>query len=101
MIHDLSMKKCGCLLIVEGNTLLGIFTDGDLRRALAERGGSVLEEKMGSLMTGEPKVALPGELAWEAMERMEGDPLRPVTVLPVVENGELKGLLRLHDILQV
>jgi arabinose-5-phosphate isomerase len=100
-LHELSQKKCGCLLVVDKeNQLKGIFTDGDLRRAIQNLGPSALQMKIEDLMTQDPKSTKPQLLAYHAMHTMEEDPLKPITVLPVVEEGKVVGLLRMHDILQ-
>ncbi|MCB1136053.1 MAG: KpsF/GutQ family sugar-phosphate isomerase [Chlamydiia bacterium] len=101
VLPDLSARGCGCMLVVDDKEkLLGIFTDGDLRRGLQTRGGAIVNEPMGNLMTTAPKHIHPDVLAWEAMKAMEEDPSRPVYVLPVVENEKVVGLLRMHDIVQ-
>jgi arabinose-5-phosphate isomerase len=99
---ELSNKKCGCVLIVDSNKrLLGIFTDGDLRRALQTNGGKVVDTPMGELMTSNPRWIDSDVLAWDAMKRMEADPLRPITVLPVIAaNHTVVGIIKLHDIVQ-
>lgn len=100
ILVELTNKKCGCLLVVDKNhTLEGIFTDGDLRRALQERGSSVLEAKMSNLMTQSPLYATKNELAFEAMKRMQKDPKKWVMMLPVLEEKKVVGLLRMHDII--
>ncbi len=95
-------KRCGCLLITdEKNHLLGIFTDGDLRRALQKHGSKILDLQLKDLKGTTPKVILSKKMAWEAMQLMEADQERPFMVLPVVdEDGSLKGLIKMHDILQ-
>lgn len=103
ILVELSNKKCGCICVVnKDDTLLGIFTDGDLRRAI-----QVFQEKafvcsIESLMTLNPKVTYPDVLAYHAMCLMEEDPKKAITVLPVVsKNGNtLLGLIKMHDILQ-
>jgi arabinose-5-phosphate isomerase len=101
VIVELSNKKCGCLLICSPKgELLGIFTDGDLRRALQTNGAAVLEKKMEQLMTKDPLHIEAETLAIQALELMESDPKRIVTVLPVVEEGRVIGILRMHDIIQ-
>lgn len=98
---ELSNKRCGCLLVVdEKKHLKGIFTDGDLRRALQSKGGKVLEEPIENLMTKEPKWIEPSKLAYEAMQRMESDPKHPIMVLPVVKEKKVVGLIKMHDIVQ-
>lgn len=100
LLPELSAKRCGCLIARdEAGQLQGVFTDGDLRRALERLGSKALETKIETLMSKAPRTAAPGELAWDAMRRME-DPTRPVTSLPVLQEGRVVGLIRMHDILQ-
>jgi arabinose-5-phosphate isomerase len=100
-LHELSAKKCGCLLVCDQNQrLMGIFTDGDLRRAIQAKGAEALQRKMSELMTAFPLVVAPHLLVFEAMRQMEIDSSRLVTALPVVENERVIGLLRMHDIVQ-
>ncbi|MEN9655024.1 MAG: hypothetical protein RL235_1136 [Chlamydiota bacterium] len=100
LLHELSAKRSGCLLVVEGaDRLIGIFTDGDLRRALATKGAAALNEPVAHFMTREPRTITPHTLAIDAMRQMEA--VSPVTVMPVVDQGALVGLLRMHDILQM
>lgn len=93
----LSSMGCGCLLIVDGdNKLLGVFTDGDLRRYLSEKGADVLETNLGDLMTKEPLIVSTDMKAVDAMSAMEKP--KPVTFLPVVDNGVLQGIVTLHTL---
>ncbi len=100
VLHELSMKRCGCLLIADEDRLLGIFTDGDLRRSIQKKGGEALQLKLSDLMTPSPRTISPDNLAFDAMKRMEEDLGRLITVLPVTDGKNLVGLLRMHDILQ-
>jgi arabinose-5-phosphate isomerase len=101
VLHELSDKRSGCLIIVdEKKMLLGIFTDGDLRRALQKKGSMVLEEKIENIMTKSPRTIEPSKLAFEAMKLMESDILKPVMMLPVVEEGRVCGLIKMHDLIQ-
>jgi arabinose-5-phosphate isomerase len=101
VLHELSTKKCGCLLVVdEKRELKGIFTDGDLRRAIELNGPNALQMPLSRLMTSAPKSIAPGLLAFEAVKQMEEDPTRLITVLPVLEKERVVGLIRMHDILQ-
>lgn len=102
ILVELSNKRCGCILITDDNfKLLGIFTDGDLRRALQKVGGQVLDACMQDLMSPNPFSIGPEILAWEAMKLMEADYQKRMMVLPVI-NAETKvlGLLHMHDIIQ-
>jgi len=101
ILPELTGKRCGCVLIAdEASRLEGIFTDGDLRRAIHASGENALQREMGSLMTRSPRTVDPERFAIEALRQMEEDPNRLITVLPVVEGGKIAGLLRMHDILQ-
>lgn len=101
VLVELSNKRCGCLVIVdEEKQLQGIFTDGDLRRALETRGEKVLQESLSSLMTPTPRSIDASSLAWEARQLMESDQKQPIMVLPVIEREEVVGLIKMHDLLQ-
>lgn len=94
-----TQHKLGAVLICEGARLVGIITDGDLRRALAHR------EKFFSLraqevMTVRPIVASPEMMAKEALDLMENRASQ-ISVLPVVDaRGDALGLVRLHDLVR-
>ncbi len=101
VLVELSNKQCGCICVVDDATrLLGIFTDGDLRRALQKLGPAALGATMGALMTAAPRTTTPDVLAYEAMRTMEADQKHPITVLPVVDDTRCIGLIKMHDILQ-
>jgi arabinose-5-phosphate isomerase len=100
ILHELTGKRCGCILIAQEKVLEGIFTDGDLRRAIQAKGEGALQIQMGNLMTKSPLVTEPGQFAIDALKRMEENPDRLITVLPVLEKRSVVGLLRLHDIIQ-
>lgn len=98
---ELSNKRCGCLLIVSTDQdLLGIFTDGDLRRALQAEGSAVLEKSMQELMTRSPITVEETCLALEAIQIMQENPKRFVMMLPVVKERKLIGLIHMHDIIR-
>lgn len=99
---ELSNKRCGCILVINSECKLqGIFTDGDLRRALQKQGPVALDSIMSQVMTLAPQCIGPEARAWEAMKRMEAHPLYEITVLPVIEDDKkLVGLIKLHDIIQ-
>lgn len=99
---ELSKKRCGCVFIVDDNNILqGIFTDGDLGRALNAHGSKALEKTIGELMVRSPRSIGPDVLAWEALREMESDQKRAITVLAVLdEKRKLLGLIKMHDIIQ-
>jgi arabinose-5-phosphate isomerase len=99
---ELSNKRCGCVMIVDAHKkLLGIFTDGDLRRSLQKFGSKVLETTMSELMTKTARFIESQAMASDALALMEADQKHPITVLPVVdEEDKVVGLIKMHDIVQ-
>ena len=82
--------------------LIGLITDGDLRRALRDHAPNTWASlKASDLMTKDPITVTPDQMAVEAIQRMEHNRRKPIAVLPVVNSdGVLEGLLRLHDLVQ-
>ena len=82
--------------------LLGLITDGDLRRALRTHSPQAWAAiQAADLMTTDPITAAPDQLAVAALELMERNRRKSISVLPVqAASGELVGLLRLHDLVQ-
>jgi len=80
----------------------GLITDGDLRRALQSHGAAQWSMlKAADLMTADPITVQIGTLAIEAIERMERNRRKAISVLPVVDPEQrMQGLLRLHDLVQ-
>lgn len=101
ILVELSNKRAGCVLVVDENKkFLGIFTDGDLRRALQKFESDVLHRKVSELMTKSARFTNPDTLAWDALKVMENQK-SPIMVLPVLdEENHVVGILKLHDILQ-
>ena len=97
----LTHKQCGCVLIMEcENRVQGIFTDGDLRRAFQKDPATMLEKRMKDLMTRAFLRIEKGVLAFEALRMMQKDPKRRVMMMPVLDENNLIGLIRMHDIVQ-
>ena len=83
-------------------SLLGILTDGDLRRALQDHGAETWTHLTAKdLMTADPITVQADVLVVKALEQMERNRRKPISVLPVVnQDQQLMGLLRLHDLVQ-
>jgi arabinose-5-phosphate isomerase len=99
VIYEMSSKGLGMTCVVGGDDeeLLGIITDGDLRRRM-ERGGEILDLAASEVMTRHPVTVSRKTLAAEALNIMEQ---RKITSIVVVEDGEPKrvaGVLHLHDL---
>ncbi|MGH2613488.1 MAG: KpsF/GutQ family sugar-phosphate isomerase [Rhabdochlamydiaceae bacterium] len=97
---EFSGKRLGCIIVTdEKGVFQGIFTDGDLRRSLQSLGSSVLEKKLEDLMTRTAITTHSKEMAWDALKMMQKDPTRWIMMLPVLENRQVVGLIRMHDII--
>jgi arabinose-5-phosphate isomerase len=96
VIYEMSRKKLGVTAVVEGEKLVGIVSDGDLRRLLEKRGKDVMDLTAGEAMTRSPKTISAGEFAATALAVMEE---KKITSLMVVDaGGKLEGIVHLHDL---
>jgi len=92
---EMTAKSFGCVGVVDdGGRLLGIVTDGDLRRHMSP---DLLARRTVDLMTGNPKTIRPQALASEAVHTMNSG---KITNLFVVEDGHPIGILHIHDCLR-
>ena len=96
VIYEMSRKKLGVTAVVEGERLVGIVSDGDLRRLLERKGKDVLDMSAEECMTRDPKTISGQEFAATALAIMEE---RKITSLVVVD-GDMKveGIVHLHDL---
>jgi arabinose-5-phosphate isomerase len=102
VVKMLSKYALGAVNVVDENAhLLGIITDGDLRRIIEKTAPENLSTLSAEqMMTANPTVAAPEMLAFDALRLMEDRP-RQIAVLPVTdEKGICVGMLRLHDIVR-
>ncbi|HXY78289.1 MAG TPA: SIS domain-containing protein [Candidatus Acidoferrales bacterium] len=96
VIYEMSRKKLGVTAVVEGEKLVGIISDGDLRRLLESRGKDALDLTAGEAMTRNPKTITASEFAATALAMMEE---KKITSLAVVDGaGKLEGIVHLHDL---
>src|SRR3979490_1012296 len=96
VIYEMSRKKLGVAAVVEGERLVGIISDGDLRRLLEKRGKDVLDLIAQEAMTKNPQTIAAGEFAASALALMEE---KKITSLMVVDgSGILEGIVHLHDL---
>ena len=102
VVKAISRHALGAVNVVDNaGKLIGIVTDGDLRRTIERTGPADLGGLDASaMMTRDPITASPEMLAYDALQLMENRPSQ-ISVLPVVEaDGKCVGLLRLHDIVK-
>jgi arabinose-5-phosphate isomerase len=98
VIYEMSSKGLGMTCVVDGDdTLLGIITDGDLRRHL-QRGGEFLEFTAADVMTRNPVSVPPTTLAAEALNLMEQRKITSVVVTNREHAGGVAGVVHLHDL---
>jgi arabinose-5-phosphate isomerase len=96
-LMEVTSKRLGMTAIVDDSMqVLGIFTDGDLRRVL-DRAADLRTTRMDQVMTRNPKTVSPGMLAAEAVHLME---THSITSLVVVDEGKVVGALNVHDLLR-
>lgn len=91
----MSKKALGIVNISENEKLNGVFTDGDLRRALSNENIDVYKADIKSLMSINPITVPSTMLAIEALKLMND---KNISALPVVDNGKLVGTVRINDI---
>jgi arabinose-5-phosphate isomerase len=93
----ISQKGFGCLGITDPRgSLVGIITDGDLRRHLT--GGDILARPVEDVMTTEPKTIGPDALVASALEILNS---AAITALLVVERRKPVGIVHMHDLLRI
>jgi arabinose-5-phosphate isomerase len=96
VIHVMSSKRLGVTAVTEGDRLLGVISDGDLRRLLQSKGKDVLDLTAADCMTKSPKTIAPDAFAASALNIMEE---KKITSLCVVDaTGKLRGIVHLHDL---
>lgn len=96
VIFEISEKRLGVTAVVENNKVIGIITDGDIRRMLNER-DSFSDLTAKDIMTQNPKTTSSEAMVIDAFHLMENF---KITQLIVVDDSEFKGVLHLHDILK-
>jgi arabinose-5-phosphate isomerase len=97
-IIEITAKSLGCVGVVDGAGLLvGIITDGDLRRHMAP---DLLNQPVERVMTRGPRTVRPQATIAEALGLMAAKDRRPITSLFVVEEGKPVGVLHMHDCLR-
>ena len=102
VIRAISKHSLGAVNVVdEHDKLVGIITEGDLRRTIEKTEAKNLERLTAAqMMTRQPTTVAPAMLAFDALKLMENRPMQ-ISVLPVIDEQEnCVGLIRLHDIVR-
>ena len=96
---EMGHKRLGMTAIVDGNDrLLGLYTDGDLRRSLNDASIDLRTTRIDAVMTRGPRTIAPDALATEAAQQMEAHQIQGLLV--TAEDGRLLGALNIHDLLR-
>jgi arabinose-5-phosphate isomerase len=97
-ILEISSKRLGCTIIEDEDSgkMLGIVTDGDLRR-LMEKHSDISHFSAGDILNPNPRTITPDALAIEALDEMRNN---SITQLIVVENEKYIGVIHIHDLLK-
>ena len=96
VIIEMTSKRLGATVVSEGEKILGIITDGDLRRMLMNT-PDIEHVKAAQIMTSNPKTIEEDALVVDALHKMRHN---SITQLPVVCDGKYLGIIHLHDILK-
>ncbi|MFA5354831.1 MAG: KpsF/GutQ family sugar-phosphate isomerase [Thermodesulfovibrionales bacterium] len=98
-VMEISSKRLGVTVVAdENNRMLGILTDGDIRRGIEKWGKEFFDMQAGEAMTKNPRTISEDELAAKALNIME---THAITSLVVPDSeGRAKGIIHLHDILK-
>ena len=96
VIIEMTHKRLGATVVMKEGQLLGIITDGDLRRMLMKY-PNIEQVKASQIMTSNPKTIDETALVVDALHKMREN---SITQLPVVHDGKYLGIIHLHDILK-
>ncbi|MBF0343081.1 MAG: KpsF/GutQ family sugar-phosphate isomerase [Nitrospirae bacterium] len=98
-VLEISSKRLGVAVVVDDDKrLVGIVTDGDLRRGLTKWGREFYDMDTAAIMTKSPRVIYDDELAAKALSVMQTHSITSLVVPD--ENGKVKGLIHIHDMLK-
>jgi arabinose-5-phosphate isomerase len=96
VLYEMSRKRLGITTVTQDGRLLGVISDGDLRRLLEKRGKDALDLTAAEVMTKDPTTIAPEEFAARALGIMEQ---KKITSLVVVsDGGRVEGIVHLHDL---
>jgi arabinose-5-phosphate isomerase len=96
VIYEMSRKGLGMTTVTDGETLIGMMSDGDLRRLLEAKGPGALALTAAEAMNPAPKTIAGGEFAASALGIMEEKKITSLVVVDPARN--LAGVLHLHDL---
>ncbi|HVO10516.1 MAG TPA: KpsF/GutQ family sugar-phosphate isomerase [Vicinamibacteria bacterium] len=96
VLFEMTRKRMGMTTVCEADgTLLGVISDGDLRRQLERHGYALFDRRADECMTRQPVLVGRRELATRALDLLES---RKITALLIADDGRIQGVLHLHDL---
>ena len=96
VIIEMTRRRLGAAVVTNHDKIIGIITDGDLRRMLLKR-PDIEHVKAKEIMTPNPKTIEENDLVADALHKMRQN---SITQLPVIKDGNYVGVIHLHDILK-
>ncbi len=100
VLLEMTRKRLGLAIVIENDSVLGIVTDGDVRRHVQDHAGDCGASKAKQIMTANPKRIGESALAVEARELMEKNSIQHLLVYSESKTEELVGVLHLQDLLR-
>ncbi|MFV0365031.1 MAG: SIS domain-containing protein [Mangrovibacterium sp.] len=95
LLTNISSSGLGAVCVMENNQMVGIITDGDVRRAVNANKEQVFKTPMSQIMTRQFTSVKQTELAFDVLKQMEN---KKITVIPVINQNEVVGMVSLHDL---
>jgi len=99
-VLEMTAKRLGMTGVFKGKRLIGVVTDGDLRRALEKGSPDILERKVEELMSKNPKVVERASLAETALRLMEEHSITALFVREGARSASIAGVVHLHDLIK-
>ena len=97
VVSMISSIKKGAVAVIEKGKIIGIITDGDIRRAMEKFNSKVFSVKIEEIMTKKPKCIQVDDLAIDVLNTMER---YNITSMPVLKGEEYVGIINIHDLLK-
>jgi arabinose-5-phosphate isomerase len=98
---EMSRKRFGATAVIERSKLVGIVTDGDLRRYFQSNATiDTREVRAQNIMNSNPRTVCANVLAIDALHQMEDAPPKVMQLLVTSEEGKLEGIIHMHDIVK-
>ena len=98
VVSQMTRFNWGVVIVFEGESVVGLITDGDLRRGLNKYGSLFLDKPITDIVNKEYTFVESDVLIHEALKLME-TPIKQISVIPVIDKSQYMGIIRLHDIL--